>query len=103
MDIGKIARAFSGYTNRRVIDRLRTGPESVTGLTSQINSSSRSNVSQALAMLLHAEIVSRRKEGRLHYYELRTPALQEFSDYLHGVLRDARRSAPKRKLRTPSG
>lgn len=90
MKYNKVLRALKRDTCRQIIEVLRTGPKSVGEITTIIGFGVRTNTSQALSLLLDAQIVSMQTAGRIHYYELLVPALQEFSDYLYGLVRDAR-------------
>ena len=99
MDMEKALRALKRGTCRLIIDALRTGPKSVAQITTLIEFGVRTNTSQALGLLLDAEIVSKRTDGRLHYYQLCPPALQELSDYIYGVLRDAQLRHESKRLR----
>ena len=82
--------ALHRYSCRQVLEQLRRGPKSVADITAHINSTSRPNISQALSLLLKAGMVSRRRQGRLHYYQLRSAPFVELVSYLQKLANDAR-------------
>ncbi len=82
--------ALQGYTCRQVLDQLRRGPKSVGEIAARFDLS-RPNISQALARLLKAGLVSRRRQGRNHYYQLRPGAFTELARYLEKLAEDALR------------
>ncbi len=82
--------ALQGYTCRQVLDQLRRGPKSVGEIAARFDLS-RPNISQALARLLKAGLVSRRRQGRNHYYQLRSAAFAELARYLEKLAEDGRR------------
>ena len=90
MDVDKTLRALNRHQARKVIDKLRGGPLTVTALSAQMPPFSRVCASQTLLLLLDGGIVSRRRQGRLHYYNLRSQALKELVSDLEDVIRDAR-------------
>ena len=96
MPIDKSLRALNRYTCREILDILRHGPNSVAEISSKSKYGSRPNVSQALSLLLDAELVSRRHEGRRNFYQLQPDACQELLAYLKGLQRDARASRRRR-------
>src|SRR5512133_2648024 len=55
--------ALNRYTGREVLDVLRKGPQSVSDIHAQIKVGSRASISQALAVLLEADMVSMRRQG----------------------------------------
>jgi DNA-binding transcriptional ArsR family regulator len=84
--------ALNRYTCREVLDILRRGPQSVSEIHSQVKVGSRANVSQAIALLLKAEMVSMRRQGRNSIYRLRPAQFRELARYFKGLAHDARRS-----------
>lgn len=82
--------ALKRYTCRRVLEQLRGGPKTVAEIAAPFQYSSRPNVSQALALLLKAGLVSRHRQGRQHYYRLRPKAFEELVSYLQKLAEDAR-------------
>lgn len=94
MAIDKTIRALNRYACLQVLDRLRRGPKSVREIAASFKIGTRASVSQALALLLDAGLVSRRREGRLHYYQLRASGFKELARYLQRLARDADSSSP---------
>lgn len=84
--------ALNRYTCRKVLDILRHGPQSVSEIHSQADFSSRSNISQAIALLLKAEMVSIRRQGRNTIYQLRPAQFRELARYAAGLASNAKRS-----------
>jgi DNA-binding transcriptional ArsR family regulator len=82
MALNKILRALNRYTCRKVLDELRRGPKSVGNIAASFTYSSRPNVSQALQLLLEAGLVTRRRQGRLHFYEIKLSGFKELDGYL---------------------
>ena len=82
--------ALSGSTCRKVLDVLCRGPQSVSEIHVRLKFSTRANVSQALARLLKADLVSLRSQGRNHIYQLRPGPLRELARYFTALARDAR-------------
>jgi DNA-binding transcriptional ArsR family regulator len=62
-------RAIGEPTRIRILDRLRQGEASVQDLTVALGSSQQ-NVSKHLALLQHAGIVERRRDGNYSYYRI---------------------------------
>lgn len=94
MSIDHSFRALNRYTCREVVDILRRGgSQSVAQIHSQIKIGTRANVSQALALLLKAAMVSCHHRGRQNLYQLRPAPLRELITYLKGVLRHAQPAA----------
>jgi DNA-binding transcriptional ArsR family regulator len=91
MGIDKTIRALNRYISLKVLDQLRRGPKSVNKIAADMKIGSRVGVSQALALLLDAGLVTRRREGRLHYYQLRASGFKELASYLRVLVRDAER------------
>ena len=89
MSLSKSFTALNRYTCRQVLEQLRGGPKSVTEIAAHFKDFSRSNISQALLLLLKAGLVSRRREGRLHYYQLRSAPFTELVSYLQKIADDA--------------
>ncbi len=84
--------ALSGSTCRKVLDALRRGPQSVAQIHASTRLGTRSNVSQALARLLKAELVSVRRLGRNSIYQIRPGPFEDLARYCMGLSRDARRN-----------
>jgi len=96
MSIDKSLRALNRYTCRKVLEQLRRGPLTVAEIHSRMNLGTRASVSQALALLLDAGLVTRRRRGRNHFYEIRHAAFAQLVSYLKSfvALRLAARGKP---------
>lgn len=81
MALGLIFHALNRYTCREVLDILVDGPLSVWAIHSRVKVVSRPSVSQALALLLEARLVTRRRIGRENYYELRLAGWKELAKF----------------------
>jgi DNA-binding transcriptional ArsR family regulator len=79
--------ALNRYTCRKILDVLRRGPQSVAEIHAQIAIGTRANVSQALALLLKAEMVSSRRQGRNIIYQLRSAPFTDLIRYLETLKR----------------
>jgi len=84
MSIDKSLRALNRYTCRKVLEILRRGPLTVVEIHSRMNMGTRANVSQALARLFEAGLVTRRRHGRNHFYRLRPARIGVLIGYLRG-------------------
>jgi DNA-binding transcriptional ArsR family regulator len=84
--------ALDRYTCRKVLDILRRGPLPVSEIHTRLKFGTRANVSQAIALLLKAEMVSLRRQGRNSIYQLRPAPFEDFTRYCMGLSRDARRN-----------
>lgn len=84
--------ALKSYSCRQVLDLLRRGPQSVAELHARFRPGfSRASISQALALLLKAGMVSRERRGRQNFYRLRPGPFQELVEYARSLDRDARK------------
>jgi DNA-binding transcriptional ArsR family regulator len=86
MALNKSFRALNRYTCRKTLDCLRAGPQPVAEIAARLKLGTRANISQALALLLEAGLVVRRRQGRQHFYEIKPAAFEELTDYLRGFL-----------------
>jgi DNA-binding transcriptional ArsR family regulator len=78
-------------TCREILDILRrSGPKSVAEIHSRVKVGTRANVSQGLALLLKAEMVSMQRQGRNNLYQIRPAPFRELLTYLSALHRDAR-------------
>lgn len=75
-------------TRRRVLELLRGGPRSVTDLASELPVS-RPAVSQHLAKLHAAGLVTRTVDGRRHLYALRSDGFEAIREYAGSFWSDA--------------
>jgi len=74
--------AIAHPKRRQILDYLTTGDATVKTLASQFEGVSRPAVSQHLAILLEAGLVSRRQDGRESFYHLEPERLQEIETWL---------------------
>jgi DNA-binding transcriptional ArsR family regulator len=92
MSLDASLHALKRYTCRQVLDILRRGPQSVSEIHSRMNFGSRAHVSQSIALLLKAEMVSMHRQGRNTIYQLCPAQFQEMARYFTGLVRDARKN-----------
>jgi DNA-binding transcriptional ArsR family regulator len=74
--------AIAHPKRRQILDHLSAGDATVKALASQFEGVSRPAVSQHLAILLEAGLVTRRQDGRESFYHLQTERLQEVEAWL---------------------
>jgi DNA-binding transcriptional ArsR family regulator len=74
--------AIAHPVRREILDELRTAPLTVKYLAGRFKAISRPAVSQHLAILLEAGLVSREQAGRENYYHLRAEGLHEVEAWL---------------------
>ena len=77
-----VFQALACPTRRALIDALARGESNVTGLVAALDVS-QSAVSQQLAVLRSAGLVTERSEGRFRYYRLQAEPLVEVSVWLN--------------------
>jgi ArsR family transcriptional regulator len=82
----EIAKAVAHPLRIAVIDFLQEGEKCVCEIAEHIGSE-RSNVSRHLALMVHAGVLSCRKDGLKVFYTLRTPCAAEFLSCVVRVLR----------------
>lgn len=68
--------AFGNVNRRKIIDLLLSGEKNVTSINAVVKITQPA-LSQHLAKLRKAKIVSHRREGRMIFYSLSNPALVE--------------------------
>ncbi len=90
MPLSASFRALNRSTCLHVLEILRRGPHSVSEIHAQFKIGTRASISQALALLLKAEMVSVRRQGRNTIYQLRSAPFKEVIRYLEGLQRDIR-------------
>jgi DNA-binding transcriptional ArsR family regulator len=96
MSLDNSFRALNRYMCRKIIDILRRrGPLSVAEIHSRIKVGSRASVSQSLALLLNAGMVSVQRQGRNNIYQLRPAPFRELLSFFNGLHRNARTGANK--------
>ena len=80
--------ALGDPTRRQVFELLRTGPRSVGELAGQLPVS-RPAVSQHLRVLEGASLVTHRRQGTRHLYELDTAGVSVLRDWVDGFWDEA--------------
>ena len=80
--------ALGDPTRRRLFERIRQGPCTVTELVATV-SVSQPAVSQHLKVLREAQLVSVVKQGQRRIYQLNPNGLQELRRYIEGLWDDA--------------
>ena len=80
--------ALGDPTRRRLFERIRQGPCSVTELVETV-SVSQPAVSQHLKVLREAQLVTVVKQGQKRIYQLNSNGLQELRQYIEGLWDDA--------------
>ena len=80
--------ALGDPTRRRLFERIRQGPCTVTELVATV-SVSQPAVSQHLKVLREAQLVSVVKQGQRRIYQLNPNGLQELRHYIEGLWDDA--------------
>jgi len=80
--------ALGDPTRRRIFERIRQGPCSVTELVETV-SVSQPAVSQHLKVLREAQLVSAVKQGQQRIYQLNPNGLVELRQYVEGLWDDA--------------
>jgi DNA-binding transcriptional ArsR family regulator len=73
--------AIADPTRRAILDRLRTGEQSVTSLAEPF-SMSLPAISQHLQVLTEAGLVTQRRVGRQRFYRLNPEPLKKVSDWV---------------------
>ncbi len=74
----RVLQALADPTRRRILDLLSEGDMPAGELAKRFPDISRPAVSQHLAVLREAGLVSERQEGRYRYYRLQPEPLREF-------------------------
>jgi ArsR family transcriptional regulator len=82
----EIAKAVAHPLRIAVIDFLRDGEKCVCDIAEHIGSE-RSNVSRHLGVMVHAGVLSCRKDGLKVFYSLRTPCVADFLSCVVHVLK----------------
>ena len=82
--------ALANPVRRRLLEALRAGPQPAGELAGRF-ALSRPAVSEHLAVLRHAGLVTEEPRGRHRYYHLAADPLTEVSDWLHPFERYWRR------------
>lgn len=82
----EIAKAVAHPLRIAVIDFLKDGEKCVCDIAEHIDSE-RSNVSKHLTLMVHAGVLSCRKDGLKVFYALRTPCVADFLGCVCRVLK----------------
>ena len=82
-----ILKAVAHPLRLAVVDYLRDDERCVCEIAGHVRSE-RSNISRHLALMVHAGVLSNRKEGLKVYYRLRTPCVLNFLACVDGVIRE---------------
>jgi DNA-binding transcriptional ArsR family regulator len=80
--------ALGDPTRRRIFERIRQGPCSVSELVETV-SVSQPAVSQHLKVLREAQLVTVEKQGQKRIYQLNLNGIQELRQYIEGLWDDA--------------
>ncbi len=81
LDEDRVFRALADPSRRAIFERLTRGESAVRDLTPRFNISQPA-VSQHLAVLRDAGLVSERREGRLSYYRVEPRGLRPLVDWI---------------------
>jgi DNA-binding transcriptional ArsR family regulator len=81
LDEDRVFRALADPSRRAIFERLARGEAAVRDLTPRFNISQPA-VSQHLAVLKDAGLVSERREGRLAYYRVEPKGLRPLVDWI---------------------
>jgi DNA-binding transcriptional ArsR family regulator len=73
----EIAKAVAHPLRVAVIDFLKDGEKCVCDIAEHVGSE-RSNISRHLAVMVHAGVLTYRKDGLKVFYKLKTPCVAEF-------------------------
>jgi DNA-binding transcriptional ArsR family regulator len=79
--------ALADPTRRRLYERLRRGPRTVTALAGDLGVSQPA-VSQHLTVLRRARLVTHRREGTRRFYQARQDGLADLRRYLESLWDD---------------
>jgi DNA-binding transcriptional ArsR family regulator len=82
----EIAKAVAHPLRVAVIDFLKDGEKCVCEIAERVGSE-RSNVSRHLAVMVHAGVLSCRKDGLKVFYNLKTPCIAECLSCITGVVK----------------
>jgi DNA-binding transcriptional ArsR family regulator len=85
---GDVITALADPTRRAILETLRDGPRSVTEIADDMPVS-RPAVSQHLAVLRNANLVSEHREGTRRLYETNAEGLEKLRLYLEGFWGEA--------------
>ena len=79
-DLEDVWRALANPTRRRILDLLREGPRSTGGLADAFPDLSRFAIMQHLGVLVEADLVIVRRDGRHRYNYLNPVPIQQIHD-----------------------
>jgi DNA-binding transcriptional ArsR family regulator len=89
-----IAKAVAHPLRIAVIDFLKDGERCVCDIAEHVGSE-RSNISRHLAVMVHAGVLTCRKDGLKVFYSLKTPCIAECLSCITGVVRQQARDNQK--------
>jgi ArsR family transcriptional regulator len=89
-----ICKAFANATRLRILDLLSNGGQTVSSLQRQLGVTA-ANLSQHLAILKSAGVVSTRREGKQVHCSLTIPEVKQACQLIRDVLRAQIRSGRK--------
>jgi ArsR family transcriptional regulator len=90
----RICKAFANGTRLRILDLLSNGGQTVSSLQKQLGVTT-ANLSQHLAILKSAGVVSTRREGKQVHCSLTIPEVKQACQLIRDVLRAQIRSGRK--------
>jgi len=90
----EIAKAVAHPLRIAVIDFLKDGERCVCEIAERVGSE-RSNISRHLGVMVHAGVLSCRKDGLKVFYSLKTPCIAECLSCITGVVKQQARDNEK--------
>lgn len=90
----KIAKAVAHPLRMAVIDFLKGGERCVCEIAERVGSE-RSNISRHLAVMVHAGVLTCRKDGLKVFYSLKTPCVAEWLSCITRVVKQQARDNEK--------
>jgi len=90
----EIAKAVAHPLRIAVIDFLKDGERCVCEIAERVGSE-RSNISRHLAVMVHAGVLSCRKDGLKVFYSLKTPCIAQCLSCITGVVKQQARDNQK--------
>lgn len=90
----KIAKAVAHPLRMAVIDFLKDGERCVCEIAERVGSE-RSNISRHLAVMVHAGVLTCRKDGLKVFYSLKTPCVAEWLSCITRVVKQQARDNEK--------
>lgn len=81
-DLDKAFRALGDQTRRRILSMLHDGSEETATVFFDAFDSAQPTISKHIKVLENAKLVSRRIEGRQHYFQANPLMLQQLGDWV---------------------